>query len=250
MGKRKDVSMKVRYSVLARDGFMCRYCGARADTGAQLVVDHIVPVARGGSNDPANLITACHPCNAGKADRTPEGAAPTPTDHARLLAERRKLENLAQEIADVTNARDELLQQVVNLLCAARRQDSFHFQTAKVILSFVDQHGGDVVVEWVHIAAMRLPPGVSDRSFGRYISGIRRRWLEQQRAPVIQLVRTNQADPVRNELEEEPDEEYDYQAVREEMDEEDARREAVIRSRERTAEQQSESYAMRQGGMR
>jgi 5-methylcytosine-specific restriction endonuclease McrA len=247
MGKRKNVSPKVRYSVLARDGFTCRYCGARADTGAQLVVDHIIPVARGGSNDPANLITACQPCNAGKSDRTPENAAPTPTDHARLLAERQRLEDVAQAIANATEARAELLQQVVNLLCAARKQDEFHLSTAKTILSFVDQHGGEIVVEWIDIAAMRLDRSVSDRAFGRYISGIRRKWLAQQQAPALRIV---QESAPRQEQECEEDDEYDYEAIRAVMDAADAEHEAELRARERTDEQRRDDYALRAGGLR
>lgn len=34
-----------------------------------LVVDHVHPVAEGGTNDILNLITACQPCNAGKGKR-------------------------------------------------------------------------------------------------------------------------------------------------------------------------------------
>jgi len=57
-----------RFRVLERDGFRCRYCGhAAPDT--ELVVDHVLPVVAGGSDDFANLVTACIPCNQGKASR-------------------------------------------------------------------------------------------------------------------------------------------------------------------------------------
>jgi len=35
------------------------------------VIDHVVPVSLGGTNDPANLVGACERCNAEKGDRTP-----------------------------------------------------------------------------------------------------------------------------------------------------------------------------------
>lgn len=65
------VSKRVRYEVLRRDGHTCRYCGAKAPD-VTLTVDHVVPVALGGSDDPSNLVTACGPCNSGKTSTTPD----------------------------------------------------------------------------------------------------------------------------------------------------------------------------------
>ncbi len=54
-----------RFRVLRRDGFRCVYCGASARE-ARLVVDHVIPVARGGRDTMETLATACDPCNLGK----------------------------------------------------------------------------------------------------------------------------------------------------------------------------------------
>lgn len=64
---RKDVSPGVRFKVLERDSFTCQYCG-RSAPDVVLHVDHVVPVSKGGSNDPSNLVTACETCNLGKSD--------------------------------------------------------------------------------------------------------------------------------------------------------------------------------------
>lgn len=66
--KQRAISPRLRFSVLERDGFKCCYCGATPDR-AELRVDHIYPVAKGGTDHLDNLITACDPCNAGKSDR-------------------------------------------------------------------------------------------------------------------------------------------------------------------------------------
>jgi hypothetical protein len=66
--KRKALSKKTRFDVFKRDGFICQYCGAHPPS-AILEVDHIHPVADGGSNDIDNLVTACFDCNRGKSDR-------------------------------------------------------------------------------------------------------------------------------------------------------------------------------------
>lgn len=66
---RAGMSSRLRFAILRRDGFRCRYCGATAQD-ARLVVDHVQPIADGGTNDTHNLVTACGPCNAGKASVT------------------------------------------------------------------------------------------------------------------------------------------------------------------------------------
>lgn len=66
------ISKRLRYEVLRRDGYACHYCGAQAPE-VKLVVDAVVPEALGGSHkDPANLITACDPCNNGKTSSSPD----------------------------------------------------------------------------------------------------------------------------------------------------------------------------------
>lgn len=66
--KRKQLSRRLRFEVLARDHFTCRYCG-RSAPNVPLEVDHILPVAEGGTSTRDNLLTACHDCNSGKRDR-------------------------------------------------------------------------------------------------------------------------------------------------------------------------------------
>jgi 5-methylcytosine-specific restriction endonuclease McrA len=48
----------------------CAYCGV--DIPAHFK-DHVVPKALGGSDDEANIVPCCKPCNASKSQRTPEG---------------------------------------------------------------------------------------------------------------------------------------------------------------------------------
>jgi HNH endonuclease len=63
------VSKRLRYEILLRDNHTCRYCGATA-TEAPMTVDHVIPKALGGSDDPSNLVAACRDCNAGKSSST------------------------------------------------------------------------------------------------------------------------------------------------------------------------------------
>ena len=68
--KRITIPRDLRWSVLKRDGFMCRYCGAKP-VERELRVDHITSVKDGGAlTSMNNLVTACDPCNAGKGERS------------------------------------------------------------------------------------------------------------------------------------------------------------------------------------
>lgn len=72
--ERSKMSQSLRYNILQRDGFRCQICGASADQGAKLEVDHIIPVSKGGLTIPQNLRTLCENCNRGKRDKyTPNG---------------------------------------------------------------------------------------------------------------------------------------------------------------------------------
>ena len=75
MSKRHNKpSAEVRIRVMKRDLFRCTYCGI-SGTDAELEVDHIIPVVRGGSNHMSNLTTACRKCNQEK------GVNPAPEAH-------------------------------------------------------------------------------------------------------------------------------------------------------------------------
>ena len=70
MGKTPRIAIPpaVREYVYQRDRAQCQCCGKMA-LEAQLTVDHIVPLAKGGSNDISNLQTLCLSCNSRKKDR-------------------------------------------------------------------------------------------------------------------------------------------------------------------------------------
>lgn len=63
---RKALKPSLRFEIFKRDGFTCQYCGGRSPE-VVLEVDHVIAVANGGSNDPANLVTSCYLCNRGKS---------------------------------------------------------------------------------------------------------------------------------------------------------------------------------------
>lgn len=75
-----------RRRILTRDKWICRYCGTdlskwplrkrgKDGMGGHIHIDHVTPVAQGGTHADDNLATACRGCNLTKGDRRPEDYA-------------------------------------------------------------------------------------------------------------------------------------------------------------------------------
>ena len=60
---------EVRLKALARDGYVCFYCGAE---DKDMTIDHIIPVSKAPelAISIENMITACKPCNSKKGKRS------------------------------------------------------------------------------------------------------------------------------------------------------------------------------------
>lgn len=72
----RSIPAGVRFWVLRRDNYTCRYCGATAPE-VPLHVDHVVPWVEVRRHEITNLLTACQDCNLGKSSKalTPEQVA-------------------------------------------------------------------------------------------------------------------------------------------------------------------------------
>lgn len=54
----------LRWRIYRRDQGICRYCGVACGPEAERwEIDHVVPRALGGRDDPSNLALACRRCN-------------------------------------------------------------------------------------------------------------------------------------------------------------------------------------------
>lgn len=66
--KRKSLTKSIRHEVFVRDEYKCVECGATKES-VTLHVDHIIPVAQGGTDELSNLQTLCEACNLSKSNR-------------------------------------------------------------------------------------------------------------------------------------------------------------------------------------
>jgi 5-methylcytosine-specific restriction endonuclease McrA len=67
------VTLKEGLAILERDQYRCRYCGldgnANFENALAMSVDFVLPRARKGKKDPANLVACCRTCNTIKGKR-------------------------------------------------------------------------------------------------------------------------------------------------------------------------------------
>lgn len=176
---RKNISGSLRWHVLARDGFTCRYCGAAAgQDGVELAVDHIVSVKDGGTNNPDNLATACRSCNGGKSSRSLQ-SAPTPKQ---VIARVKRMAGNLQQQADAIKASVEaaqaLRQQIVNMKCAAYQVDRCTIASNEVAIvkKLLAEFGADIVHEFYTAAKVR---NVNEAYAIRYVCGCARARREE-----------------------------------------------------------------------
>ena len=68
---REAIPLNIRWKVLKNDNYSCRKCGQSPakNNNVELEIDHILPIAKGGTNDYQNLQTLCRKCNQGKKDK-------------------------------------------------------------------------------------------------------------------------------------------------------------------------------------
>ncbi len=60
---------KVRQQALERDKHLCQDCLAKGRTTVAEQVDHIIPKAKGGTDDLSNCRSLCRPCHDDKSAR-------------------------------------------------------------------------------------------------------------------------------------------------------------------------------------
>lgn len=178
--KRKGISPSLRWSVFARDGFMCRYCGAQAgQEGVELACDHVVSIAEGGDDRIDNLVTACRSCNGGKGARSLK-AAPTSSDVVARIHERAStLQQQAAAMSASIEAARQVEQMAVNLKCDAYDVDTVQMaQGEKAHIGKLCQaYGADQVMEWYELAAAR---GVPELRAIKYVYGIIRNLRDKE----------------------------------------------------------------------
>lgn len=176
--KRKGISKGKRFDIFTRDGFKCRYCG-RTSVETTLVIDHVIPVSRGGANDDDNLVTSCQGCNSGKSAKNLEQSNIPLDVRLRMEQERKELVSMAKRAKQAAKAAVELRQEIVNYWCMEKGTETMDKATLNIMASFASRHGPELVFQWISIAMDRIGRHKRDGDLGRYVCGIRKKVMEQ-----------------------------------------------------------------------
>jgi hypothetical protein len=152
--KRKALSKKLRFEVFKRDRFTCQYCGATPPS-VVLQCDHIVPVAEGGGNEIDNLVTACEPCNLGKAARSLDAVPQSLAEKAEQTSEAEA--QLAGYVAIMREKKQRIENDVWEVIEALRGETrclKSEFKSAQI---FVERLGVLEAVKAAEIARAKVP---------------------------------------------------------------------------------------------
>lgn len=168
MSGRSHLSRRVRFEVFKRDGFTCQYCGSHPPD-VVLEIDHIEPVAEGGSDDEENLFTACMDCNRGKSS-IPLSVAP------KSLGERG--DEISEQEAQLAGYRQALqirldrIEQdkwaVAEALCPGSGKDGMRRDWLQSIKMFNTRLEVHEVIEAAKIALARMPYADRGRDARRF----------------------------------------------------------------------------------
>ncbi len=185
--KRKAISKKTRFEIFKRDRFTCRYCGKHSPE-VILEVDHILPVAEGGSNDLLNLVTSCRGCNQeGCAAARSTAETDLQFDQAGAMADEiEQTEMMAAWYQELREARDRHLKIVVEEFEAATRGryriTERHLPGIKRLMS---RFSLVEIVDATEILAWQFEEGKAPTDYGaasliRWVAGICKNRREQE----------------------------------------------------------------------
>lgn len=154
--KRQALSKKVRFDVFKRDFFKCQYCGS-TPPAVVLEVDHVLPVAAGGTNAMHNLITACFDCNRGKSagllSSIPESLATQAEIAAEKLAQVKAFDRLIKSQRKLEEAHIDEVESAFRVHFSGY---SFTPKFRQSVRVFVQRLPAHQVVDYMHLACSRV----------------------------------------------------------------------------------------------
>lgn len=177
--RRKQISQTLRFEVFKRDQFTCQYCGSHPP-GVILHVDHIVAVAKGGTNDEENLVTSCSSCNQGKGVRSLSAIPQSLDERAADVAGRERQLLGYTTIMDASRKRiEDEVWEVARHLDLVDVEGSMPVEQFRSIKVFIEKLGKHQVLDAAEIAIARGPASGS-RLF-LYFCGVCRNMIDPER---------------------------------------------------------------------
>lgn len=161
----RSISKSTRFEILQRDNHTCQYCGRKAPD-VELQIDHLVPVARGGTDDFENLVTSCADCNSGKSAKLIEEFTGGHTiEEWRETLRERRMEALRERRAQLPEVIDYWAE------CRGARTVSAHDE--EFIYNLIEIYEPAWIKE-----AIRIATGKRVSNYAKYAAAILHNWAK------------------------------------------------------------------------
>jgi len=161
----RKVSNSLRFEVFQRDKHTCQYCGRRTPE-VELEIDHLIPVARGGTDTFENLITSCRECNSGKSAKLIEWFTHGHTKESwREKIRERRAERLRERRAEIED--------VIRCWAECRNTRTVSGYDADAIYRFAETYDP----AWIK-AAIRVATRQQRNNYVKYVAGILKNWAK------------------------------------------------------------------------
>jgi hypothetical protein len=159
----RRVRPSLRFEIFQRDHHTCQYCGRKAPD-VELQIEHLHPVAEGGTDDPSNLVTSCSECNSGKGAKL---IADFTKGHSReswrRVLRKRREEELRRKRAGIDDVLRHWAECRNHPRVSAYDEDAIH--------RFVETYHPEWIKAAIEVAGERKPT-----NYVKYVGGILRRW--------------------------------------------------------------------------
>ena len=161
----RKISNSLRFEVFQRDRHTCQYCGRRAPD-VELEVDHVIPVARGGTDAFENLMTSCRECNSGKSAKLIERFTQGHTRESwREKVREKRIESLRQRRSE--------LEDVLDYWAECRGMRTVTGYDEEAIFRFAETYDP----AWIK-AAIRIATRQRRSNYVKYVAGILKNWAK------------------------------------------------------------------------
>lgn len=184
-------SKRLRFEILKRDGHRCRYCGATAYE-RRLHVDHVIPESKGGTDDPANLVTACSDCNGGKSDiLLDETKLPAGETTEGMLEHAEQIREYLDAQREVSAARDEVREYLADVWRECFLSDPLKTWWAG-LRAELTRHSIAQIEEAIEIASRKRLSNAVDQL--KYYRGVLRKMRGGGDSPLVETLRSQVAE--------------------------------------------------------
>lgn len=157
---RRAIRPLTRFEAFKRDAFTCQYCGSKPPA-VVLHLDHVKPVASGGSNDLDNLLTSCLGCNQGKAARHLDVLPDSLSKRAEILKEKQlQMREYAKMLRKEQRRVDKAIDKVQEIF-DAKYYCRFTPASRRSVAMFLEKLGEKTVLMSADISVAKMSNGLS-----------------------------------------------------------------------------------------